>query len=94
MTRAPASRAPRDDREGPVAPRGRGRAAPFTVFVVPITTADGRSVQPDGEVCYEGSGEVDVLGSTDHRAFTTVQRPHLVKGRRADPDRADEVLLS
>ena len=67
---------------------------PFTVFVVPITTADGRSVQPDGEVCYEGSGEVDVLGSTDPRAFTTIQRPHLVKGRRADPDRADEVLLS
>ena len=67
---------------------------PFTVFVVPIATEEGRSLQPDGEVCYEGSGEVDVLGSTDPRAFATLQRPHVVDGRRADPGRADEVLLS
>ena len=41
-----------------------------------------------------GVGRGRRAGFDRPRAFTTIQRPHLVKGRRADPDRADEVLLS
>jgi hypothetical protein len=67
-------------------------SARVATFLVPITTSDGRSLQPDGQTCFTGSGEVDVLGSIDGRFGTTVNRRLLVSGR--DATAADEVLVS
>ena len=63
-------------------------------FLAPITTADGRSLQPDGEPCYEDSGAVELVGAPDGRLGTQLNRYHFVAGGPANPARRDEVVVS
>jgi ABC-type lipoprotein release transport system permease subunit len=67
-------------------------SARVATFLVPITTSEGRSLQPDGATCFTGSGEVDVEASIDGRFGTTVNRRLVVSGK--DATGADEVLVS
>ncbi|MEP6661207.1 MAG: FtsX-like permease family protein [Acidimicrobiales bacterium] len=52
------------------------------------------SIQPSGETCFTGPGEVDVVGSDDGRLGRDINRYHYVAGRAADPTRPDEVVIS
>jgi ABC-type lipoprotein release transport system permease subunit len=66
-----------------------------TSMLVPVSTADGRSLQPQeaGEdPCFTGSGEVDV-DSFDASVAGTNQ-PVYVSGRAPDPRRRDEAAIS
>jgi hypothetical protein len=60
-----------------------------------ITTADGRSLQPDPlDPCFFGAGAVFVLGDPSGRFGSDLNRFKFVEGRPADPRRADEVVVS
>lgn len=64
----------------------------LTTMLVPVFTADGRSLQPEeggDDPCFTGSGEVDVdsFGS----GATTINRPVYTSGRA--PRRRDEVAV-
>jgi ABC-type lipoprotein release transport system permease subunit len=59
-----------------------------------ITTAAGESLQPEGEICYGGPGEVNVAGSADNRFGTSINRFEYVAGGAPDPTRAGEATLS
>ena len=67
-------------------------SARVSTFLIPVTTAAGRSLQPGGDTCYTGSGEVDVVGSADDRFGTTLNRRVFVDGGAAT--NAGEVVLS
>lgn len=73
--------------------------------LAPVLDRDGFSIQPQnetldtsgklpGEICFTGSGEVDVSGSPDGRIGTEINRHRFVSGRAANPARADEVVVS
>lgn len=74
-------------------------------FLAPVLDHDGFSIQPQtethdtsgeppGQICFTGSGEVDVFGSPDGRIGTEINRHRFVSGRAANPARADEVVIS
>ena len=66
-----------------------------TSMLVPVFTADGRSLQPQeagDDPCFTGSGEVDV-DSFDANVGGTNQ-PVYVSGRAPDPRRRDEAAIS
>lgn len=71
-------------------------------YLLPILDDAGRSIQPQevatdelpGEVCFTGSGEVNVTGSADGRLGRTINRHRFVEGRAADPSRPEEVVVS
>ena len=66
-----------------------------TSMLVPVFTADGRSLQPQeagDDPCFTGSGEVDV-DSFDASVAGTNQ-PVYVSGRAPDPRRRDEAAIS
>ena len=74
-----------------------------TNWLLPVFDDAGRSIQPQegstddeppGQVCFTGSGEVDVAGSADGRLGTALNRHRFVEGRAADASRSDEVVLS
>jgi ABC-type lipoprotein release transport system permease subunit len=60
----------------------------------PVTTVDGRLLNPRGDSCFSGSGELIVFGSPDQHLAWRTNGFLLDAGRRADPDRTDEVALS
>jgi hypothetical protein len=67
----------------------------LTSMLVPVFTADGRSLQPEeagDDPCFTGAGEVDV-DSFDAGAASPNQ-PVYVSGRAPDPGRRDEAALS
>jgi ABC-type lipoprotein release transport system permease subunit len=65
-----------------------------TTAHVPIMTSDGRSLQPEGEVCFGGPGEVDLIGSPERRFGRDINRYLYVAGHAPDPARAEHVALS
>jgi hypothetical protein len=59
-------------------------------WAAPITTTDGTLLNPAGDSCFSGSGELSVLAPLD----TGLNEVLLVAGRQPRPDRADEVMLA
>ena len=60
----------------------------------PVTPVDGTLLNPRGDPCFSGSGELVVLGSPDQDLGTGINGFLFDNGRRTRPDRTDEVTLS
>ena len=60
-----------------------------------IETLDGRSIQPNpDDPCDSEAGTVEVVNDASGRYGTTINRSRFVAGRPANPNAADEVVLS
>jgi ABC-type antimicrobial peptide transport system permease subunit len=59
-----------------------------------VRTPDGRSVQPEPDLCYSGPGAVEVLADPSGQYGTAVNTHRFVEGRAADPAAPEEVVIS
>jgi ABC-type antimicrobial peptide transport system permease subunit len=59
-----------------------------------IETRDGTNLQPEGDPCYTGPGEVALTGDASGRFGSALNRADIVAGHRPDPSARNDVLVS
>lgn len=59
-----------------------------------LASVAGRNIEPADDNCFDGPGDVKLVVSPDGRFGSAINQHRFIAGRRADPSRPDEIVIS
>lgn len=59
-----------------------------------LPSVAGRNAEPAEDTCFDGPGDVKLVVSPDGRFGSAINEHRFIAGRRVDPSRADEIVIS